>query len=444
MVRNDQTQVLIAGAGPTGLMTALWLTRSGVRVRVVDPKPGPTLETRAIAVQARTLEFYDQLGLGQEALLRGRHFDQISLWVRGRPVSQVQLQDVGHDLTPHPYLYILTQDQNEAMLLLHLEALGVKVEWNTTLSALTQDGAGVTATLQQAEQTQTLRVAYLTGCGGARSTVRQTLGINFHGGTYPQMFYVADVTATGKLHEGSLNMNLDDARLVTFFPIPGQNRFRIVGLLSPDAGEQPTFEAVRPDAESHGMSQISEVHWFATYRVHHRVAEHFRAGRAFLLGDAAHVHSPAGGQGMNTGLGDAVNLAWKLAQVLRGAPAALLDTYQTERAPFAYSLVATTDWAFSVGVNPSSPAQFIRTQAVPRVFPILTRFKAVRRMVFLTVSQIRLSYPNSTLSVGQAGALRGGQRLPWVPTEAGSNYDALTTLDWQMHVYGAPSPELLA
>lgn len=440
--RAGDAEVLIAGAGPTGLMLALWLTRLGVRVRVVDPKSGPTQETRAIGVQARTLEFYDQLGIGKDALGRGHHFDAVNLWVRGRLKGQVRLQGVGDDHTPHPYLYILTQDQNEAMLLAHLEAHGGAVEWQTELTDFTQDAGGVRATLRRGERTETVRAAYLAGCDGARSAVRRGLGVPFSGGTESQTFYVADVTATGKLRPGDMNLGLDDEHFLASFPMPGPDRHRIVGQLPAGAGDHPTFEAVRPEIEAHGLAHVREVHWFSAYRSHHRVAEHFRVGRAFLLGDAAHVHSPVGGQGMNTGLGDAVNLAWKLAQVVRGGDSAVLATYETERRPFAVSLVKTTDRVFSGVVNPSALARFVRTEVVPAVLPVLTRPQAVRRQLLLTASQTRIRYPDSPLSQGKAGKVRGGDRLPWVALGAGTNFDALQRLAWQVHVYGAANPAL--
>lgn len=441
---GSATDVLIAGAGPTGLMLALWLTRLGVRVRIVDPKAGPTKETRAIGVQARTLEFYDQLGIGEDALGRGHHFDAVNLWVRGRLKGQVRLQGVGEDHTPHPYLYILTQDQNEAILLAHLEAYGSAVEWQTELIDFRQDEKGISATLRRGECTETVRAAYLAGCDGARSTVRRSSGITFSGGTESQAFYVADVTATGKLRPGDMNLGLDDEHFLASFPMPGPDRHRIVGQLPADAGDHPTFEAVRPEIEAHGLARVSEVHWFSAYRSHHRVAEHFRIGRAFLLGDAGHVHSPVGGQGMNTGLGDAANLAWKLAQVVRDGNPAVLDTYETERRPFAVSLVNTTDRIFSGVVNPSVLARFVRMEVVPAVLPVLARAQAVRRQLFLTVSQTRIRYPKSPLSVGRAGRVRSGDRLPWVRDAGVNNYDALRSLDWQTHVYGTPGPEVRA
>ncbi len=444
MENVENAEVLIAGAGPTGLLLAVWLTRLGVQVRVVDPKSGPTEETRAIGVQARTLEFYDQLGLGQEALVRGHHFDAVNLWVRGHFRGRVRLRGVGEDFTPHPYLYILTQDQNEVMLLKHLEEKGGAVAWQTELTGFTQDENSVTATLRRGDQTETVRAAYLAGCDGARSMVRHGLGMPFTGGTQAQTFFVADVTATGKLRPGDMNLGLDDKNFLASFPMLGPDHHRIVGQLPESADEHSTFESVRPEVEAYGMAHVKEVHWFSTYRSHHRVAARFRVGRAFLLGDAGHVHSPVGGQDMNTGLGDAANLAWKLAQALHGGDRAVLNTFESERRPFAASLVNTTDRIFSGVVNPSALARFVRTRVIPAVLLVLARPRSVRRQLFLAVLQTRIRYPDSPLSAGRAGRVRGGDRLPWVSDGATSNFDALKSLGWQIHVYGTPNPKLLA
>lgn len=436
-------EVLIAGAGPTGLLLALWLTRLGVRVQVVDPKSGPTTETRAIAVQARTLEFYDQLGLGREALSRGRHAAGLRLWTRGRARAGVDLHGAGAGLTAHPDIFILTQDQNEALLLGQLEALGGGVEWGTALTGLTQDVGGVTATLEGGGEIRTLRTAYLAGCDGAGSVVRRSLGVPLSGGTYPQRFYVADVTASGPLSGDRVNVSLDDDQFLAFFPMPGLDRWRVVGQVPAELGEAVTFETVRPQIDSQRIAQVSAVHWFSTYRVHHRVADSFQVGRAFLLGDAAHVHSPVGGQGMNTGLGDAANLAWKLAQTLCGAAPELLATYGPERRPFAVSLVNTTDRVFSGVVDPSPLARVVRTRVIPALLGLFSRPAVVRRWAFGRLSQLLIHYPHSLLSVGRAGRVRGGDRLPWVPLAGGSNLGALQSLRWQVHVYGTPSPDLL-
>jgi hypothetical protein len=193
---------------------------------------------------------------------------------------------------------------------------------------------------------------------------------------------------------------------------------------------------------------IDQVNWFSTYRVHHRVASRFRVGRAFLLGDAAHVHSPVGAQGMNTGIGDAANLGWKLAAVLAdGANVSLLDSYEAERIPFARRLVATTDRAFAIATKRGTFAAFVRTKLFPSIVSIVFRSNAARRYLFRAVSQIAIAYRNGPLSTGRAGSVRAGDRLPWIPpdsVEHGDNYAPLASIHWQVHVYGAAPPELAA
>ena len=195
-------------------------------------------------------------------------------------------------------------------------------------------------------------------------------------------------------------------------------------------------------AIEHLKLNIAKVNWFSTYRVHHRVAHRFREGRAFLLGDAAHIHSPVGGQGMNTGIGDAVNLAWKLAAVLKeAAPDSLLDTYEPERIAFARRLVATTDRVFTLVTRRGAVARLVRTRLVPLLVPLLFRLPPLRRFLFRTVSQIGVNYRNSPLSAGAAGAVRGGDRLPWVQTGPGQdNFAPLASLTGRFMCTAKPDP----
>ena len=189
-----------------------------------------------------------------------------------------------------------------------------------------------------------------------------------------------------------------------------------------------------PTGLAHGL-------WLS-YHVHHRVADHFHAGRVFLLGDAAHLHSPVGAQGMNTGVGDAINLAWKLAEVLRGAPVALLDSFEAERRGFAKSLVATTDRIFQFATRDGGLAEFIRTRIAPHAIHAIVGFEVTRRTGFRMLSQLAISYRDSALSDGFAGDVQAGDRLPWVPGT--DNFEPLATRDWQLHVYGAASDALRA
>ncbi|HWC65790.1 MAG TPA: FAD-dependent monooxygenase, partial [Thermoanaerobaculia bacterium] len=423
-----EASVLIVGAGPTGLVLALWLTKLGVRVRIVDAAAGPGTTSRALAVQARTLEFYGQAGLADAVVEAGRKVENLSFWVEGRRKSRMSIGRIGEDLSPYSFALVYPQDAHERLLIERLEAAGVAVERNTRLVAFDQDGSGVRATLRRnGGAEESVAAEWLAGCDGASSTVRQELGIGFPGGTYTGQFYVADVEAAGPSVDGDLHIDLEDADFLLMFPMRGSGSVRLVGVADAGGAGDPTFDEVAPRVLENLRLEVRKVNWFSTYRVHHRVADRFRAGRAFLLGDAAHIHSPVGGQGMNTGIGDAVNLAWKLAAVGGGrAREALLATYEPERIAFARRLVATTDRIFSVVTRRGALARIVRTRVVPVAVPWLFRFAPVRRFQFRTISQIGIEYRRSALSEGSAGRVHGGDRLPWVRTgESEDNFAPL-------------------
>jgi 2-polyprenyl-6-methoxyphenol hydroxylase-like FAD-dependent oxidoreductase len=434
--------VLIIGAGPTGLVLALWLTRLGVRVRIIDKTAEPGTTSRAVAVQARTLELYRQLDLSGAVVAAGVKVAAANLWVGGAKAARLPLGRMGEGLSPFPYALTYPQDAHERLLIERLGALGVNVERRAELVRFDQHPEKVRAVLKRPDGSEDVcEAAYLAGCDGAHSTVREVLATDFPGGTYSGLFYVADVDAAGRAADGEIHVDFEQADFLAVFPLKGTGRLRLIGPVSWETDREHrelTFDDVGERAIRNLKLTITRVNWFSTYRVHHRVAARFRAGRAFLLGDAAHVHSPVGGQGMNTGIGDAVNLAWKLAAVLNsGAHDGLLATYEPERIGFARRLVATTDRAFTVVTKQGVAARIVRTRLVPLVAPLLFRLAAVRRFLFQTVSQIGVNYRHSPLSVGAAGAVRGGDRLPWVETEPGKdNFAPLAALTWQVHVYG--------
>jgi 2-polyprenyl-6-methoxyphenol hydroxylase-like FAD-dependent oxidoreductase len=443
--------VLIVGAGPTGLMLACWLARLGIHPLVIDKKEGLTRESRALAVQARTLETYDMLGIVERALPQGVRVAAVNILLKQHRVGRIKLGEIGSGLSPYPYLFVMGQDKTEHLLLEHYLEEGGQVRWKTSLGGLKQDDEGVSAELQQADgHAETVRVRYLCGCDGAGSRVRQALGIDFLGGTYARRFFVADVRGSFHKVEGELSIWLGEQGFLGFFPMPGQDHYRIVGIVPPNLVERPdlTFEEIRPEVERYSDMRVTETFWLSTYSVHHRVAHAFRRGRVFLLGDAGHLHSPVGGQGMNTGLMDATNLGWKLAAVLKGeADERLLASYELERIPFAHLLVNTTDRVFST-VGTSSPwVRLLRSVVVPAVFTMIAWLPAVRRALFGLISQTRINYHNSPISRGAAGGVRAGDRLPWVKwsgdgNKGGSNYDSLRMLSPQIQVYGAVSPEV--
>jgi 2-polyprenyl-6-methoxyphenol hydroxylase-like FAD-dependent oxidoreductase len=442
-------QVLIVGAGPTGLVLALWLTHMNVKVRLIDvAAESGTTTSRALAVQARTLEFYQQLGLAATVVERGHKVASVNLWVKGTKAATVPIGAMGQGLSPFPFPMIFPQDEHERLLIETLGAVGVEVERRLQLTGFEDDGREVRATLRRSDGSEELcAVAYLAGCDGARSRTREVLNVGFPGGTYDHMFYVADVQAAGAPMDGNLHVDLDDADFLAIFPLKGAGRARLIGSVRDTAaqGSGPLkFEDVQERAIRSLQVQVECVNWFSTYRVHHRVANAFARGRAFLLGDAAHIHSPVGGQGMNTGIGDAVNLAWKLASVLKeNSSAVLLESYEPERRAFARRLVATTDRVFAGVINPGALARFVRTEALPGIAPGLFSLPIVRRFAFRTVSQIGVNYRGSALSCGAAGKIKGGDRLPWIGT-AGTqgNFAPLATLKWQVHVYGDPHAEI--
>ncbi len=444
----SRTDVLIVGAGPTGLVLALWLAKQGVKARVIDKTDAPGTTSRALAVQARTLELYRQLDLTDTVLAQGHKVPAVNLWVKGERATRLPFETVGHDLTPYSFLQIFPQDQHERLLIERLQSFGVSVERRTELTGFRDEGNRVLARLRGSDgQESQCEAAFIAGCDGARSTVREVIGTGYPGGTYRQLFYVADVDAAGPALDGELHIDLDEADFLGVFPLAGKGRARLIGTVRDERADRDTleFKDVSGRAIKHLRVKVERVNWFSTYHVHHRVTEHFRKGRAFLLGDAAHIHSPAGGQGMNTGIGDAINLAWKLATVIAGrATDRLLDSYEAERIGFARRLVHTTDRVFTFATAEGPIADLLRTRIAPVLFPKVLGFEAAREFLFRTVSQIMLNYRGAPLSAGAAGRVHGGDRLPWVAVGGGDNHAPLSAIGWQVHVYGSANPELSA
>src|ERR1700742_4912926 len=410
-------RVLIVGAGPTGLVMALWLAKSKVPFRIIDKNSGPGQASRAMAVQARTLEFYRQLGITDQALAGGVVVNVGHLRQGRRILADFPFNDIGSDLSPYPFILSFPQDDHERLLVKCLEDAGSHVEWNTQLVQFRSEGPAVKATLRKGVQDEACEFSYVCGCDGAHSAVRQGLGLGFPGGTYKQIFYVSDVQMAEPFDQKE-NACISPSAFCLVFPVRDKGTFRLIGIIPPPiAGkEDVSFEDLRPYVKKQLDISVTKVNWFSRYHVHHRVADHFRQGRVFIAGDAGHIHSPAGGQGMNTGIGDAVNLAWKLASVIRGrSNEAILDTYESERIAFARTLVSSTDRLFQFAVGNDLKAKIARGLLLRYIFPVAMRFKKPRRAQFKLVSQTRIEYRNtSTLSSGAAGEVHGGDRLPWV------------------------------
>jgi 2-polyprenyl-6-methoxyphenol hydroxylase-like FAD-dependent oxidoreductase len=358
-------------------------------------------------------------------------------------------------VTPYPYILILGQDDNERIMGERLRDFGLSVEWNTELVGLQQDADRASVTLKLPDGTpRRLTAAWVAGCDGAHSAVRELCGIPFVGAPYEHVFFVADTEVTGSMVAGQVNVYLWRQGFHLFFPMRGENHWRIVGILPPAlrGREDVTFDAVMPSVRAEAGAGLSfkACTWYSTYRIHHRRAARFRDRRCFLLGDAAHIHSPVGAQGMNTGLQDAYNLAWKLALVIEGrAHAALLDSYEDERVPIARRLLNTTDRAFRLVVSDGWLAGVLRTKILARIAAFAMSRERIQRFAFRVISQTGIRYRTSALSASLEGwpdgAPRGGDRFPWLQLVfgAGAPEDLFEKLDdtrVTLIVIGQPAP----
>lgn len=441
---NNRAAVLIVGAGPTGLVLALWLTKLGVRVRIIDKNKQAGQASRALIVQGRTLEFYHQVGIANDVINSGIKLEYIEERQNGQALKTINVGEIGIDETPYSFILSFPQDDHERLLLTHLEKMGVMVERNTELASFIQTEEKVTAILNCQDKQETAEFDYLCGCDGARSTTREQLGIKFPGGTYQQKFFVADVESPDEVIHG-LQIGVTDLDFCLAFPVRSSKTVRLIGIVPPEyeRKEEIQFTDVQEAIVRNMQIKVTDVNWFSTYHVHHRVVPRFRVGRVFLAGDAAHIHSPVGGQGMNTGIGDSINLSWKLAAVLQGTLSEkILDTYESERLPFAQKLVGTTDKIFQIATSRSFLGTTWRKFIFPYLFPMIFKRQALKQYFFKFVSQMKINYRSSALSIKNNGTIQGGDRLPWIKTGETDNFKPLTQLTWQVHVYGKANEQL--
>ena len=425
---TSDVNVVIVGAGPTGLALACGLSAGGVSVRVLDKAPGPASTSRALGLQPRGSEVLDHLGALGDLADRSVRIGRIAIHVGG---SRAGTLEVGRPtpLVTRPGL-LVSQAEVEAALRTRLRGLGGSVEWGQEVADIAQDPQGVTVTTAGRSDAETprekFRASWLVGCDGAHSQVRKLADIGFPGVALIERFLLADVHVDLPIPRNEVAVWLRADQMLGVFPLPGKDLWRLMAPAEPlpaaATGDEVVSTLLASWCEHTGLDApaVKDVVWTSTFRVHRRLADRYRQGRILLAGDAAHIHSPLGGQGMNTGLGDVENLAWKLALVARGrADVTLLDTYQEERRPVAAEVLGSTSAMTRVVLGDSAPARLIRDG----VFVPLLKRPFVQRLIWEQASQLKVGYRRGGLARGgrrQGFAvarrrLRAGDRVPDLP-----------------------------
>lgn len=443
---NAHRPILIAGAGPTGLTAALELNRLGVPVRLIDQYAAPPTTSRALAVQSRTMELLHQRGIASDMLALGNRALAATLYDGATRLGSIALDDIDSRFN---FVLLLAQSETERLLRERLARDGVEVETTTRMVAFSQaDSAssGVRLTLRRANgELEEVDAAWLIDAEGAHSSARHSLHLPFTGNSLPYTYAIADLYLDGPVPEDELSIFIPEAGLVAAFPMGGR-RFRILAT----ERQPPAHDAPAPglDAIQAAWSRstalpvrLRDLQWSSRFRINSRALQRLRHGAVFFAGDAAHIHSPAGGQGMNTGMQDVINLAWKLALVYRGLAAdALLDTYDEERLPIIAQLVASTGRATDLF---NSESHFVHT-LLRHVLPQALRFDAVRARGARLISELSVHYRHASLNGTCAGhgTLRAGERMPDVALDDSANERLLDLLDparFTILMLGAPA-----
>ncbi len=440
-----QTQVVIIGAGPTGLSMAAQLIRHKIDFIIIERNEHTTNLSKAIVVQARTLELFQELGIAEEAIRRGKTTTGLNLFYKGKQKVSLDLAGLGEGVSEFTFALSLEQSKTEKLLAEYLAHHDKEVQWQCVLSSIDQQDDGLTVCYKDAAGMEhTVNAAYAVGCDGAGSEVRHQLGLSFEGTTEPKLFYVADISLESPvINKNRLYMYMLQRGFALFFPMEGEGHYRIVGIIPGAKNTEREYQFA--DIESSLRQQIispidfRQLHWFSTYRVHSRKAGAFQKGRCFIAGDAAHIHTPAGGQGMNTGIQDAYNLSWKLACALRGeVNDAVLETYNTERTANAKHLLQTTDRMFDIMSGVNRFWDVLRLHVFPLFLRLVTKSPMVRRRIFPILSQTSIAYPDSYLTQqSTVGKVKAGDRMHYfVCSDGRSIFSYLTEPSFKLIYFG--------
>jgi 3-(3-hydroxy-phenyl)propionate hydroxylase len=413
--------VLIVGAGPTGLAAAISLARAHIPVRLIDKAREPVPHSRAIGIQARTLELLEQHRIVEPFLELGHRARAANLYSNGHRLTRLDFDPLQ---TRYPYLLFLDQSITERILTEHLATLGVVVERGVELTGLTQSDARIEVALAHVGgRGETVSPTYLIAADGAHSTVRRLLGIGFAGKTFEQTFLLADLRADTEWPDDEFHIFASGAGLAAVFPMGG-GRYRLIAdnppMVAHPANDAPPREPAAPSLETcrsvvarrvFAPLELDDLTWSSYFHLTSRMVERLRVQRVFLAGDAAHVHSPAGAQGMNTGMQEAFNLGWKLARVISvRAPERLLDTYQAERQPIERDVLRQTSFITQLAEAEHGPLRLLRDH----VMPVLAALGPLRNAARLTVSELAIQYRRSPLTLERVldGGPRAGERAP--------------------------------
>jgi 2-polyprenyl-6-methoxyphenol hydroxylase-like FAD-dependent oxidoreductase len=408
--------VLIIGAGPVGLTAAVELTRYGVRVRIVDSNAARSDKSKALVVWPRTLEHLDRAGLADAFVAAGRKATCGRFFHGDRLIAELPLDRVE---TPFPFGLMIPQSETERLLEEHLAGTGVRVERDTTFTGLHQDGESVTAILTHDGHVENVSARWLLGCDGAHSAVRHALGAEFTGEQLRSDWVLADVQLQGDVPGDNAEMHLHSDGIAGLFPIP-PDRFRVIGNYpDPKSAPQgdPTLEEIQHILDrrvARGL-RASDATWLSRFHINERIVESFRHGCVFLLGDAAHIHSPAGGQGMNTGMQDAFNLAWKLALVAHGSVShegaeTLLESFHAERQPVAAGVLRGSGVLTRLGSTTNPVVQTLRNGLIH----LLLGMDFVQHAAVENATELAVAYPDSPLNGQQhfGNMPKPGERAP--------------------------------
>jgi len=436
---NDSPQVLIVGAGPTGLALACHCLRLGLRIRIIDAKPGPSTTSKAIGLQYRVSELLACMGAVDRFIAQGGSPTVVNMYSGARPLVRLRFRDFGQASGRDafaPRAIMIPQSETEAILGDVVRERGGEIDWRTEFVDFEQSPQQVLSRVSHADgRIETVASQWLVSCEGAHSRIRKQAGIAFAGKTYPLAFFMADVELDWDRDHDENHVWFHQDGSFAALPLPKPRTWRLFVEVAPQADHlerEVTLDLIRELMRQRIGDQettISNPTWLSEFRIHCRMVDRYRNGRVLLAGDAAHIHSPTGGQGIATGIQDATNLAWKLARVIQGAPESLLDTYQEERMPHAREVLKETDRTTRVFFAPTPLLRILRDLVV---LPVL-RLDRVQKRLFAKLAQLHVNYRGSRLSQHQDSGwfapkqIRAGDRAPDVAfRQAGS--EKLTTL----------------